>query len=117
MLVRRELAGFDTAYRRGYYEDTDLCMRIKEKGYALVLHRGSVLIHHHGATMGRNQAATEEAQQRNRGIFLKRWAEKLPSLVYLASEKEMAGTEIRCRPVLAPEDREERWPLSQRLAE
>ncbi len=115
MLVRRELAGFDTAYRRGYYEDTDLCIRIKENGYALVLHRGSVLIHHHGVTMGRNQAATEEAQKRNRGIFLKRWAQKLPGLVYLASDQEMAGTEIRCRPVLAPEDREERWPLSQRL--
>ena len=115
LMVRRELGGYSEDYLRGYYEDTDLCMRIKSQGYALVLHRGSVLIHYHGMTMGRNQTATEEAQVRNRKIFLERWADKLPDLVYLATEKEIAGTEIRCKPVLKPEDREGGWPISRRL--
>ena len=116
LLVRREVTGFDTVYRRGYYEDTDLCMRIKEQGYALVLHRGSVFIHHQGASMGRDQAATEKAQRRNRKIFLDRWADKLPSLVHLATEQEMAGKNIRCRPLLpADELVKEGWPLSKRL--
>jgi len=115
LLVRRGLAGFSIDYRRGYYEDTDLCMRIKEQGYALVLHRGSVLIHHHGISMGRDQTATEEAQERNRRIFLQRWGDKLSSLVYLASDKEIAGKDIRCRSLLPAGELEERWPLSQRL--
>ncbi len=115
LLVRRELAGFSTDYRRGYYEDTDLCMRIKEQGHALVLHRGSVFIHHHGASMGRNQAATERAQERNRQLFLKRWAAKLPSLVYLATGREMAGKKLHCQPLLPPNELAESWPLSRRL--
>ena len=59
LIGRRELVGFSEDYRRGYYEDTDMCLRIKERGYSLVLHRGSVVIHHHGATItaGRGSAA------------------------------------------------------------
>lgn len=115
MLVRRELAGFSRDYRRGYYEDTDLCMRIKAQGYALVLHRGSVAIHYHGMSMGRDQAATERAQARNRRLFLKRWAEQLPSLVYLASKREIAVRKLRCRPLLSPDELADSWPLSRRL--
>jgi hypothetical protein len=91
-------------------------MRIKEQGYALVLHRGSVLVHYHGLTMGRDQTATEEAQKRNREIFLERWGKKLPELVYLASDTEMEGKEIHCRPVFAPGELGEPWPVSRRLS-
>lgn len=115
LLVRRELAGFSTDYRRGYYEDGDLCMRIKEHGYALILHRGSVLIHYHGASMGKDQAITEEAQRRNHKLFLERWGAKLPSLVYLATEKEMDGKQLNCRSLLPPGELAETWPLNQRL--
>ncbi|MEO8456428.1 MAG: methyltransferase domain-containing protein [Chloroflexota bacterium] len=116
LLVRRELAGFDEAYIRGYYEDTDLCMRIKSQGYALVLQRKSVLIHYHGMSMGREQKKTEEAQTHNRKVFLDRWADRMPDLVYLASEKEMTSGVIRCRAVLHPDDRASNWPISRRLA-
>ncbi|HUF54169.1 MAG TPA: methyltransferase domain-containing protein [Dehalococcoidia bacterium] len=115
LMVRKELAGFSEEYIRGYYEDTDLCLRIKEKGYALVLHRGSVLIHYHGMSFGRNQAASEEAQAINRKTFLNRWADKIPDLVYLASEAEKHGPVIRCRAMMAPEDRSVAWPISKRL--
>jgi GT2 family glycosyltransferase len=115
LLVRRELAGFDEGYVRGYYEDTDLCMRIKEQGYALVLHRGSVLIHYHGMSMGKNQTKTEEAQARNKKLFLERWGNKLESLVYLASEKELTGKDLRCKGVLAADELAGQWPISRRL--
>jgi GT2 family glycosyltransferase len=85
------LVGFDEDYRRGYYEDTDMCLRIKEREYGLVLHRGSVVIHHHGISMGRNQKATERAQAKNQRIFLERWSAKLPLLVELATGHELAG--------------------------
>jgi GT2 family glycosyltransferase/SAM-dependent methyltransferase len=114
LMVRKELGGYSEDYLRGYYEDTDLCMRIKSQGYALVLHRGSVLIHYHGMSMARNQTATEEAQARNREIFLRRWADKLPEMVHLASKKEIDSGEVRCKPLLAAEDLAEHWPYTKR---
>ncbi len=117
LLGRRELVGFSEDYRRGYYEDTDMCLRIKERGYALVVHRGSVVIHHHGISMGRNQKATERAQARNKSILLERWSAKLPSLVYLATEKELYRGKLRCRRILAADVLSKSWPFSHRLEE
>jgi GT2 family glycosyltransferase/glycosyltransferase involved in cell wall biosynthesis/2-polyprenyl-3-methyl-5-hydroxy-6-metoxy-1,4-benzoquinol methylase len=114
ILVRRELAGFSEDYKRGYYEDTDLCLRIKDSGHALVLHRGSVLIHYHGMSFGRDQKASEESQAANRKIFLQRWAKRIPELAYLASAEEMERTEIRCKPVMPPDELDP-WPVSRRL--
>jgi GT2 family glycosyltransferase len=115
LLGRRELVGFCEDYRRGYYEDTDMCLRIKERGYGLVLHRGSVVIHHHGMSMGKNQKATEQAQARNQRIFLERWSAKLLSLVYLATEKELASRKLRSRGILPADVFSQSWPLSHRL--
>jgi GT2 family glycosyltransferase/glycosyltransferase involved in cell wall biosynthesis len=115
LLVRRELAGFSEDYLRGYYEDTDLCMRIKSEGYALVLNRKSVLIHYHGMSMGRNQKATEEAQTRNRKVFLERWRDRMPDLVYLASDKDMKSAKIHAKPVLKEGELHTDWPISRRL--
>jgi GT2 family glycosyltransferase/glycosyltransferase involved in cell wall biosynthesis len=115
LIGRRELVGFCEDYRRGYYEDTDMCLRIKERGYGLALHRGSVVTHHHGMSMGRNQKATERAQAKNQRIFLERWSAKLPSLVYLATEKEFAGGKLRSRRILPAGVFSQSWPLSHRL--
>jgi len=115
LIGRRELVGFDEDYRRGYYEDTDMCLRIKERGYGLVLHRGSVVIHHHGMSMGRNQKATERAQARNKRLFLERWSAKIPSLVHLATDGELARGKLRSRGILPADALSQTWPLSQRM--
>jgi len=115
LIGRRELVGFSEDYRRGYYEDTDMCLRIKERGYSLVLHRGSVVIHHHGVSMGREQRATERALARNQRLFLERWSTKLPSLVHLASEGELARGKLRSRAILPAGALSQTWPLSQRM--
>ena len=117
LLGRSELVGFCEDYRRGYYEDTDMCLRIKERGHALVIHRGSVVVHHHGISMGRNQAATERAQARNKSIFLERWSAKLPSVVHLATEKELYRGKLRCRRILEADVLSKSWPFSHRLDE
>jgi GT2 family glycosyltransferase/glycosyltransferase involved in cell wall biosynthesis len=115
LIGRRELVGFCEDYRRGYFEDTDMCLRIKEREYGLVLHRGSVVVHHHGMSMGRNQKATEQAQARNQRLFLERWSAKLPSLVHLATENEFAGGKLRSRGILPANALSQSWPLSHRL--
>jgi hypothetical protein len=67
--------------------------------------------------MGRNQKATERAQARNKSIFLERWSAKLPSLVYLATEKELYRGKLRCQQILAADVLSTSWPLSHRLEE
>jgi GT2 family glycosyltransferase len=115
LIGRRELVGFDEDYRRGYYEDTDMCLRIKERGYGLVLHRGSVVIHYHGVSMLRDEGATERALARNQRLFLERWSAKLPSLVHLAGGGELARGKLRSRAVLPAGALSQTWPLSQRM--
>ena len=41
-----ELGGFDQAYRL-YFEDVDLCYRMKNKGLRIIYYPDSVIIHHH----------------------------------------------------------------------
>jgi GT2 family glycosyltransferase/glycosyltransferase involved in cell wall biosynthesis len=48
MLIRKELAGFDEEYIRGYYEDIDLCLSIREKGFKVVINHEAKLIHFEG---------------------------------------------------------------------
>jgi hypothetical protein len=65
--------------------------------------------------MGRNQKATEQAQARNKRIFLERWSAKLPSLVHLATENELARGKLRSQAILPADTLTRTWPLSQRM--
>jgi hypothetical protein len=65
--------------------------------------------------MGRNQKATERAQAKNQRIFLERWSAKLPLLVELATESELARGKLRSRSVLPAGTLARTWPLSQRM--
>jgi GT2 family glycosyltransferase len=53
MLMRREIyeafGGFDETYFM-YYEDVDLCLRLRRKGLATVMHPGLIFVHHHHRT-------------------------------------------------------------------
>ncbi len=48
----RQLGGFDTAYARGYWEDVDLCMRVREAGYRVFYEPRCTLFHSVGSTGG-----------------------------------------------------------------
>ncbi len=75
LLVRRDVweqfGGFDEAYRIGYFEDTDFCMRLREAGWRILYCPDSVVTHrknHSGA--GRHEFYT-----RNKRRFHRRWVE------------------------------------------
>ena len=77
----RELEGFDEAFAPGYYEDTDLCFRLRKAGKAVYYQPGVTVAHYEGATAGRRQTAgMKQHQDRNRDIFYKRWRETLSTL-------------------------------------
>lgn len=64
-----DLNGFDTIYERGYFEDVDLCLRVREAGYTVWYEPRCVLIHHVGTSGGSPTFA------KNAAIFRQRWVD------------------------------------------
>jgi GT2 family glycosyltransferase len=79
LLVKKEVfslvGGFETFYRPAYYEDTDLCMKIREAGYKIIYDPFSVVTHVEYGAAGRKQAVGWMKQ--NQGIFIDRWQKQL----------------------------------------
>ena len=91
--VFREAGGFDELFTPGYYEDTDLCFRLKERGLRTMYEPRSRVVHLlHGS--GTSQSA-RETMERHRGLFVDRWGERLsqrPRIVQAATEPSQMVT-------------------------
>jgi GT2 family glycosyltransferase len=73
-----ELGGLDTRYRPIYYEETDYCFRLREKGYKVYYQPESVVIHLEGVTCGTDPSSGQKRHQvANRAKFVERWQEAL----------------------------------------
>jgi GT2 family glycosyltransferase len=73
-----ELGGFDSHYLPAYYEDTDYCFRVRQKGYRVYYQPESAIIHYEGGTSGTDLATgLKRYQLINRGKFQSRWKEIL----------------------------------------
>jgi len=72
--VRREawqaVVGFDPEYRRGYWEDADLCFKAREKGWRVWYEPAITLVHSVGSTGG-----NPEFFMRNAMLWKQRWAD------------------------------------------
>ncbi|MHB8647900.1 MAG: glycosyltransferase [Thermomicrobiales bacterium] len=73
----RSLGGFDARYAPAYYEDADLCMRLREAGYAVMYVPRAVVIHAEHGSSGQGMAM--RLQERNRALFTARWGHRLLS--------------------------------------
>ncbi|TNJ35419.1 glycosyltransferase [Arenimonas terrae] len=72
------LGGFDSHYAPAYYEDTDLAMRVREKGLKVRYQPASVVVHHEGISSGTDLNSGVKAYQVvNQKKFLARWGEVL----------------------------------------
>jgi GT2 family glycosyltransferase len=66
-----DLNGFDLNYKIGYWEDADLCLRVKTDGYKIIYQPNSIVYH-----SGNHSGAVHHAhKQKNRIFFIKRWIE------------------------------------------
>ena len=76
-LIRRSLFnslnGFSEDYRNGM-EDVDLCARIKEQGYRLLVSHESVIRHHISRSPGRH-----DHNDQNSNLFKERWSQTMRS--------------------------------------
>jgi GT2 family glycosyltransferase/SAM-dependent methyltransferase/thioredoxin-like negative regulator of GroEL len=68
-----EVKGLDESFGNGNFEDDDLCLKVSEKGYAIMVHEG-VYIHHYGSqTFVVNKMDMRDSLKKNKGIFEKKW--------------------------------------------
>jgi GT2 family glycosyltransferase len=73
----QEVGVFDERFGLGYYEDVDLCYRMRDKGWHVVYNPFAQAIHHEGATSGKlGSVGLQEMILRNRNIFISKWATK-----------------------------------------
>ena len=63
------VGGLDEAYKIGYWEDADLCMKIRQAGYQIGVGPDAVVVHHCGHT-GSNH---HRLYSQNRQLFHERW--------------------------------------------
>ncbi|MCH4183918.1 MAG: glycosyltransferase family 2 protein [Eggerthellaceae bacterium] len=71
--VFNQVNGLDEAFEVDY-NDIDYCLRLREKGYLILLEMGAELIHHESVSRGHH--VTEESAlrfARERGMMMQRW--------------------------------------------
>ncbi len=97
LLVRaetwRRLGGFDERYAPAYYEDTDLCFRIREIGQRVVYQPRATVVHDEGGTHGSDaEELGTRLRAQNHVRFIARWqrelgAQPLPGKVFRARRR------------------------------
>ncbi len=87
LLVRRdifaELGGFDMDFSPGYYEDTDLCFKLRARGFRVLFEPQAVVLHIEGRSFGTELDAMsigrhgKSSQEVNRHLFVAKWGQEL----------------------------------------
>lgn len=74
----RQLQGFDEHFAPAYYEDTDLCFRVRAQGLKVIYQPACRILHHEGISSGTDESSgTKRFQAVNRDKFLSRWRDTL----------------------------------------
>jgi GT2 family glycosyltransferase len=108
------LGGFDEAFAPGYYEDTDLCFRVRhEAGLRVVVQPLSRVIHHEGGTAGRDTGIGPKRFQRlNHPRFFHRWKHVLETHrplgedLHLESERQVGRRAVFVDEIVPTPDRD-----------
>jgi len=92
MLVRRKLARFNEEFIRGYYEDVDLCLRIRKRGYKIYVNHEAKLVHYEGVSHDiakeENRSNFDEITLRNEALFHSLWDERIKRLPQISERTD-----------------------------
>lgn len=73
-----ELGGFDEHYLPAYCEDSDLALKVRDRGYRVIYQPLSVVVHYEGITSGTDTTQGIKAYQiENSRKLIERWSERL----------------------------------------
>ncbi len=72
-----EAGGFDPRFAPAYYEDTDLAITARSKGFRVVYQPESMLFHNEGTSHGRTFTGIKQMQLRNKTLFFEKWKDWL----------------------------------------
>lgn len=74
-----ELDMFEKDYSPAYFEDTDLCFKIRRRGRKVIYQPRSIVIHLEGTSCGKSEEiGVKSYQKKNRVRFLENWSFELP---------------------------------------
>ena len=66
-----KLGAFDETYSPAYFEDTDLCFKVRQAGLKVLFQPKSVVVHMEGTSCGNSESSgIKSFQKRNRQLFL-----------------------------------------------
>lgn len=105
MLVRRKFAKFNETFERGYYEDTDMCLRVREAGFKVLINHDAKLIHYEGTSQDilkkKDKVGFDAVSKKNLESFNKIWKDKFKDLpkikkttMKIREGKKVTGVEI-----------------------
>ncbi len=83
--VFNEVGGFDDRFSPAYYEDTDYCFKIWDKGLR-VIYEPQAVIHHYESGSSETTEAVKAAISNNRAKFVGKWGQQLEKHLPLAGE-------------------------------
>jgi len=72
--VFRAVGGFDSIYGLGYFEDADLCLKVRQKGGRIWVENSASGTHYTNATTEKNPQAFGNSFQENMMKFRSKWA-------------------------------------------
>ena len=77
--LNKEIGGFNPNFRVGYWEDSDLCLTVREKGWKVMFQPDSVIYH----KLGHTNSGAHKHQDFNRNYFWNKWvvSERIDPLV------------------------------------
>ena len=97
LLIRKQFAKFDERFKRGYYEDDNLCLTVREKGYKVYINHDAKLIHYEGKSQEiakrENQDNFRNTNIKNKTLFHKLWDKRIKKLNKVSSVLNMTATD------------------------
>lgn len=81
----RELGGFDTRFSPAYYEDSDYCFKVWDKGLKVIYEPRAVIRHYESASL-ENTEASKDSIAKHQAIFVDKWKEQLQHHLSRAGE-------------------------------
>ena len=100
--VFARLGGFDERYAPAYFEDSDLCFRLRRMGLKTLYQPASCIVHHEGVSHGRDTTVGIKSYQvANRRTFVGVWARTLADEHYPNAEHVFRAKDRAMRRELA----------------